>query len=282
MEMLQLRYFYESAKTENFAKTANKFMVPATSVSIAVKRLESELDVKLFDRSANRISLNSNGKILKNALSIAFREIDGAVEEISAHKSDPREIKILVCGMRRKITEFITEYNAKYSHVGFKTVFNNDKTEFKDYDIIVDEEKSEYSEYDKIELFDMNLRLKCAANDPLCNQKLTLMQLRDRPFALMDSKGNMNKILVNACQKIGFTPKIAVLCNDIECYETFIASGMGIGIGRQGDTLTSNKGIVDLNVADFNERYKIFAYYSQKEYYGKLKSFVDFLKSKSI
>ena len=33
MELLQLRYFYESAKNENFAKTAEKYMVPASSVS---------------------------------------------------------------------------------------------------------------------------------------------------------------------------------------------------------------------------------------------------------
>ena len=31
MELLQLRYFYESAKNENFAKTAEKYMVPASS-----------------------------------------------------------------------------------------------------------------------------------------------------------------------------------------------------------------------------------------------------------
>ena len=40
MELLQLRYFFESAKNENFAKTAEKYMVPASSVSASVKRLE--------------------------------------------------------------------------------------------------------------------------------------------------------------------------------------------------------------------------------------------------
>ena len=43
MELLQLRYFYESAKNENFAKTAEKYMVPASSISASVKRLEEEL-----------------------------------------------------------------------------------------------------------------------------------------------------------------------------------------------------------------------------------------------
>ena len=44
MELLQLRYFFESAKTENFSKTAQKFQVPTTSVSASVKRLEKEME----------------------------------------------------------------------------------------------------------------------------------------------------------------------------------------------------------------------------------------------
>ena len=42
MEMLQLRYFFESAKNGSFAKTAKKYDVPSTSVSAAIKRLEEE------------------------------------------------------------------------------------------------------------------------------------------------------------------------------------------------------------------------------------------------
>ena len=56
MEFLQLKYFYESAKHESFAKTAEIYMVPTTSVSASVRRLEKELGCSLFDRSANRIT----------------------------------------------------------------------------------------------------------------------------------------------------------------------------------------------------------------------------------
>ena len=72
MELLQLRYFYESAKNENFARTAEKYMVPASSISAAIKRLEDELGCKLFDRRINRISLNDNGKLLHNSLAVIF------------------------------------------------------------------------------------------------------------------------------------------------------------------------------------------------------------------
>lgn len=83
MELLQLRYFYESSQNENFAKTAEKFMVPASSVSASVKRLEKELGVNLFNRTSNKITLNEKGYILSEALGEIFEKLDFAVSEIT-------------------------------------------------------------------------------------------------------------------------------------------------------------------------------------------------------
>jgi len=281
MELLQLRYFYESAKNENFSKTAELFMVPTTSVSAAIKRLEKELDCKLFDRTANRIYLNTNGHLLQQALCSVFRELDNVVEELSVPKEDSREIKILVRGMRRKITDLITEYSRKHAHVAFKTVFNYDETDYQAYDIIIDDEKDCYADYERIELFSMRLRLKCSTSSKLCKQKLLLNQLCDEPFISMGTEGNMHRILTKACNRVGFTPNVSVLCNDIECYEKFIAAGMGIAREEEGNSDISPS-LCSLNVTDFNEHYTVYAYYSKKEYYGNIKSFVDFLRSKNI
>ena len=50
----------------------------------------------------------------------------------------------------------------------------------------------------------------------------------------------MHKLLTQACNRAGFSPDIAVVCNDIECYEKLIASGMGIGVGREGSDRYTN------------------------------------------
>ena len=123
MEILQLRYFFESAKTESFAKTAEKYMVPTTSVSASVKRLENELGCKLFDRFSNRIMLNDNGRRFQKSLSVIFEELNEAVESLSAVNNDNREIKILVRSMRSTIIDYIIEYKTKYPQITFKTFF---------------------------------------------------------------------------------------------------------------------------------------------------------------
>ncbi len=278
MELLQLRYFFESAKTENFAETARKYQVPTTSVSASVKRLEAELGCRLFDRVANRIMLNGNGKRLQQSLCAAFSELDDAVESLATRSGDQREIRLLVRGMRRLITDLIIEYSAKHPEISFKTVFDFGETALEDYDIIIDEENDRYPDYKRFTLFSLRLHLKCAASDGLCQKTLQLRQLYNRPFISMGLDSNMHHILTKACARAGFTPQVSVLCNDIECYEKLIASGLGIGVGR---TESNHSGVKNLNVTDFNESYIICAYYDSKAYYGNVKSFVDFLKSKS-
>lgn len=282
MEILQLRYFFESAKTENFSQTAEKFMVPTTAVSAAIKRLEKEIGCKLFDRTSNRVALNANGKRLQKSLYVVFSELDGAVAELSANTGDDREIKMLVRGMRRDVTELITEFNGRHPHVAFKTMFDFQDADLGGYDIIIDEKSNRYPEYKELPLFNTGLRLKCAAGHPLCGRKLTLRQLSNQKYISMGEDSNMHKILTRACKRAGFTPDIAIVCNDIECYEKLIASGMGIGVGRESSDFYINSSVECLDVEDFRERYSVCLYYKEAAYYGNIRSFIDFLKLKQI
>ena len=138
MELLQLRYFYESAKSENFAKTAEKYMVPASSVSASIKRLEDELGCQLFDRKSNRITLNDNGKLLQNSLDVIFDELDQTLAKIKAHKPLKTEIRILVLSMQEYISKLMFEYHQKNPNVSFVAMFDTGNNEMFDYDIIID------------------------------------------------------------------------------------------------------------------------------------------------
>ncbi len=274
MELLQLRYFYESARTESFNKTAEKFNVPLTSVSAAIKRLEKELGCSLFDRQSNRVVLNNNGKRFQQSLGQAFFYLDAAVENVRF--KDNREVKIFVRSTRRLISDKIISYNQKYPEVSFKTTFNFNENDFSDYDIIIDEDKDTYFEYEKFQLFSMPVKLMCSKNHPIVNKDLSLIELAGENFISIGEGSNMHDILLSACKRAGFSPDIKVVCNDIECYEKFIASGVGIAIGTE----RNHPDIAYLNVLDFNKHYNVYAYYKKEAYFGNVKGFVDFLKEK--
>jgi len=279
MEILQLRYFFISAKNENFSTTAKMFGVPTTAVSSSVRRLEEELGCKLFDRTHNRIILNAKGRRFQQALCIVFTELDKATEDISAEYNDKRELKVLVRGMRRKVTDLLSEFNSAHPSVSFKISFSENGEN--DYDIIIDDDKDVYSNYKKFELYSMRLQLKCSSNDLICQRQLSMSDLCDRAFVSMGQESNMHRILTNACIRKGFHPKIAAFCNDIECYDKLVAMGMGIGIGREdhfSDSSKNNTNIVNLMVSDFNEHYTVYVYYRESDYFGNVKKLVDFMK----
>lgn len=276
MELLQLRYFYESAKTESIARTAEKYMVPTTSVSASIRRLERELNCRLFDRTSNRIRLNDNGKKLLQSLCAVFGELDGVAEALSHHVNDDREIKILVRSVRKRVTDAIIGYRKLHPEVNFRTVFDFRETDLKNYHVIIDADLNTYPDHEKFELLSLNLRLKTSDKDPLCGKKLQLKDLRKRKFMSMGEQSNYYKLLLRACGRVGFTPDVSVVCNDIECYERLVDAGMGIAIGVALET--PNERFLD--VTDFNERYTVFGYYKKQDYYGHVKSFLDFLRSK--
>ena len=279
MEILQLRYFYLSAKNENFSTTAKIFGVPTTAVSSSVRRLEEELGCKLFDRTHNRIMLNAKGRRFQQALCTIFTELDKAVEDISTEYTDKREIKVLVRGMRREVTNLLSEFNAMYPNVAFKLAFS--ESDDNDFDIIIDDDKDTYSNYKKFELYSLRLYLKCSPNNPICQRQLSMSDLCDRAFVSLGQESNMHRILTNACIRKGFHPKIAAFCNDIECYEKLVAMGMGIGIGRERLLpINGNNNIetVNLNVSDFNEHYTVYVYYRERDYFGNIKKLIDFIQ----
>ena len=73
MEILQLKYFCDAVQTQNFSKTAKKFLVPPSNISQTIKRLEKELETPLFERHINRIKVNDAGLYFyKNAKTASY------------------------------------------------------------------------------------------------------------------------------------------------------------------------------------------------------------------
>ncbi len=83
MDLRQLRFFLEVAQSGGFTRAADKLNTAQSAVSLAIKKLEDELEVKLFDRRDRRVTLTVEGETLvKNAKDI-FRRVAQARQEIA-------------------------------------------------------------------------------------------------------------------------------------------------------------------------------------------------------
>ena len=280
MELLQLRYFQESATNGSFAKTAEAHNVPATSVSATIKRLEKELGCSLFDRTCNRIQLNENGRLFLKTVEEILRKLEHAVHTLQPEVDDDRQIRMLVCTTRSEITAAIIAFKQKFPKAMFRTVFDFSETDYSSYDIVIDEQKDGYSGYDRFVFMRTRLRLKAAAKNPLCGKPLTLRQLASASFISIGEQNSMNKILINACRQAGFHPNIAIQCNDIKCYEACLVADVGVALGREYPNAALPEGTRYLNVTDFDEVQTICCYYKSASAYGIVGDFLQFLQER--
>lgn len=278
MDILQLRYFYDSANYLNISKTAEKYGVPATSVSASIRRLEEELGHKLFDRTPNRISLNSKGIIMRDSLKKIFSEMDAMLDAVSGSVDDAKEIKILVKAIRTLITEQVIEYKKKYTQTRFILVADFDEASIDDYDIIIDTKSDKYIGYDSLELVNQQVCCYVPADSGLCKRKFSLKDLSQMSFALISQQGNHGKVFIEACKKAGFTPNIVAQVNDSACFRKIISSGIAVGVtGQFATNVDEQVTLAPLNITDFKHEQTICMYY-KKGVSGNTAKFVSFIR----
>ena len=274
MELLQLRYFLESARTESFTKTAEKYMVPPSSVSITVRRLEKELGCTLFDRSANKIVLNENGRKLQLSLANIFGKLDQTVADLALEKEHVT-IHVLLKSFRTLTVDAIIEYQGANPDICFKIAFTHDETKFENYDLIVTAEPISLEGFEMLQLCSHKLKLKVSPSSPLLGRPLVMEDLRDQPFLITSQTNPTYKALLRACENAGFTPNVTMEINDVAYYMRCVRAGLGIGITHNLDSYT-------LNVTDFNEWITCYAYYKTTDPRPQIQAFIDFLRCKKF
>ena len=80
MNLSQLYYFSKLSELEHFSKAAKELYITQPSLSHAIKSLETELGVQLFEREGRRMRLTPFGKEFATYVKRGLREIDKGVE----------------------------------------------------------------------------------------------------------------------------------------------------------------------------------------------------------
>lgn len=232
MELLQLRYFADAAETENFSRTARKNTVPQSAISQAIKKLELELGVSLFDRRGNRVRLNENGKMLRAGVAPALGEIDGAVLRLKNKTGEINgEVSLLIKTNRRFVTECISAFKRRYPDVNFALHHDCFGDEGRQFDLIVGEDAPGLKNAQRQRLVTENILLAVSAGHPLAKRKTAdIAELRGERFVSMPVGSSLHKTLVSVCGKGGFEPGIAIRCDDPYYLREYVAMNLGIAV----------------------------------------------------
>ena len=279
MEMLQLRYFYESAMAESFSKTAKKYMVPVSSVSASVRRLEQELGVELFVRTGNRILLTEKGKQFLSVVGESLSQLDTGINRLQSTPAEEGTLTILARCTRETLTYHIMRFHQINPFVRFRLVFDDLPENYDRYDLIVSEPERVLGEYLSFPWRRFAVHIETLETDAVCRGTVTLSQLKDRLFVTTSSQRGGFRLFAQACKQQGFTPKVLLECDDYGCRNRALRMGGCLGLNVGNEEASRVPGFRYLSVSDFKAEYVSNVYYKQEKYQGNVKLFVDFLES---
>jgi LysR family hydrogen peroxide-inducible transcriptional activator len=88
MTLTELRYIVAVAREKHFGRAAEACFVSQPTLSVAIKKLEDELDLKIFERGASEVSVTPLGEeIVRQAQAVLDQA--SAIKEIAKRGKDP-------------------------------------------------------------------------------------------------------------------------------------------------------------------------------------------------
>ncbi|MEC0281297.1 LysR family transcriptional regulator [Terribacillus saccharophilus] len=212
MELLQLKYFQTVAYTEHMSKAAKQLNIAQPSLSLTIKRLEDELETKLFERRGRNIQLSSSGIILLKHVNRIFTEIENAQMEI---QSDERQIsntiRISISNARfliGLISRYINLFPELKVHQGIKEKSDIMSSLKKgEIDLGIAGHPIEDEEIESCLLVNEDIVLVLPVNHKYAGEsELSLGKLANEPFISLADNEEYSEFTKNLCKNSGFVP----------------------------------------------------------------------------
>jgi DNA-binding transcriptional LysR family regulator len=97
MELTQLAQFKAIAECESISRAAENIYISQPSLSAALRKLEEELDVRLFERKKGRIILNEAGKLALTHVNIILEQAKQMKTELNHYARKDNMFSIAFC-----------------------------------------------------------------------------------------------------------------------------------------------------------------------------------------
>lgn len=239
VDMELYKIFYTVASCENITKAAEKLYISQPAVTMSIKKLESELGIKLFVRNKRGVILTPEGKVMYDYIAKAMENIllaENKIENFKKLETGNIRIGIGTNLTRFFLTKHLEKFHKKYPKISINldTSMTNEllkKLEEDKLDIaIIASEEDSCREFN-VEYIEEIQDIFISSYDfsELKNREVTLKELSEYPLVLQSTNSNTRKFI----DKIASENDIKLnSIMDLASYSLvieFAKIGMGIG-----------------------------------------------------
>ena len=240
MQINRLKYFVAVARHGNFSAAAEELYTTQSAVSKQIMALERELDVTLFDRAHRRVVLTKQGEIVLSHAEQILSDYSGMMTELCEMKGqEGGRLSIASIPVMRQygITELVGRFRRENVDIAMSVgemegneVLPAMKNGGYDMAFLRLEQMTDPS-YESIPLAEDKLTVLLPENHKLAGaSELSLSQLKEEPFLLLNEGTLLRGLCVDACQRSGFLPKVAYSGTRNENIAELVAMGMGVSL----------------------------------------------------
>ena len=254
MEIKQIKYFVEVVRQGGMTQASEHLYIAQSTISKAIKNIENECDITLFDRSQKQIKLTDIGQTFyDNSL-----EFLALFEKLSLEMNDvvnvqKGHIKIGLSPMMnvQMFTNALNQFHKLYPNVTYEVIEGGGKivenlTANDDVDIGITTLPVDHSLFHSVSLYNEELLLVVSNDHHLSDmEKVDLAELKNEEFVLFHDDYYLKDQIIENCKRIGFYPKTVANISQISFIANLIQQGIGISIVPEslvrlmGDNVTS-------------------------------------------
>lgn len=238
MELRTLRTFVEVVRQGGFSQAAKTVFATQSTVSKAVKHLEDEFGMRLFDRVGRHVKLTPAGEIVYPHALRLLADRDNLLAELDAFRGLARgtlKLGLPPIGSSIFFAPLFAIFRNCYPGIDIRLVeHGSDDLEKR---LLAGEIEiaasllpvSDEFEWQETQVQREPLIVLLSADHPLTNDNsLSLSDLREIPFILFGAGFALNRIILSACRRHRFEPVIAAQSAQTDFIVELVAAGVGV------------------------------------------------------
>ena len=245
MELRHLRYFLVVAKSNNLSQAARELNISQPSLSYAVKAIETELGVTLFERRGKHLCLNRDGEYYAKEIDRALTIIDQAGKDLT--EGELRRNKVVNCSMNIPLGNVGKVLNAFYERcpdVVVNTGYANSGT-FKNrgIDMNLFGNRLDIDDPDVVKLGFERYLLVLPKDHPLASREsVSLREVKDDPFVFSEYGTPLFNDVCDMFEAVGGSPNIVATSQVSLDVLSMVSAGVGYCVAPEFSWLVGMEG----------------------------------------
>ncbi|TCP29719.1 DNA-binding transcriptional LysR family regulator [Scopulibacillus darangshiensis] len=275
MDIKHLQYLIEVTRFNSFSKAADHLFVTQPTISKAIKGLESELGVTLFDRSRKQILLTDAGKIILEQAQVinkAFEDLQIQIDDLSQLKKGHIRVGLPPMIGTHFFPAIIGQFRERYPAISIELVEDGSKKVVDDVEngsldigaVVLPTNETLFHSFSFVK---EEIKLIVHPEHRLAGRKkVKLSELTDEHFMLFNDDFALHDRIMASCMVAGFQPKVISKSSQWDFIGKMVASKLCVTLLPESKCLELKDDIRVISATEPNVNWELAIIWRRNRY----------------